>query len=95
METRQEYEDKQENRLREWSGDIDLLRAKAADANAEGRIEYNRMIEHLEHKQRQARMRLEKLKMADEDAWEDLRIDSEETWNDLKTAFEHAMSKFA
>jgi hypothetical protein len=93
MEQRKDYEEKLDSKLREWSSKIDVLIAKADKAAPEAKKEYYKKIEALRKNREIARIRVEKLKSSDDDAWESLRKDSEEMWEEFKNAFEKELSK--
>ena len=93
MDERKAYEEKLDAQLKEWSAQIALLRAKADKAKAEVKVEYYKMIETLQGKQETARMKLEELRTAGDDRWEDYKTDGEETWAEIKAAFQEAVSK--
>jgi hypothetical protein len=48
----------------------------------------------LQHKQDEARTKLQKLKIAGDKAWEDLKIGVEKGWAEVKTAYRGASSRF-
>ena len=91
---RKAYEEKFEAQLKEWSAEIALLNAKADKAAAEAKIEYYKMVESLQGKQDAARTKLQELRTAGDDAWEDLKIGAENVWTEVKTAFQSAASRF-
>ena len=93
-DTRKAYEEKLDAQLEEWSAQIALLRARADKAKAEAKIEYYKSIESLQHKKDDARTRLNELKTAGDEAWEDLKTGAEKAWEEIKTAFHEATSKF-
>ncbi len=62
MDKRKAYEEKLDAQLEEWSAQIALLKARAAKAKAEAKIEYNETIEALQHRQEEARAKLHELK---------------------------------
>ncbi len=62
------YEEKLDAQLEEWNAQIALLKAKAAKARAEAKIEYNKSIEALQHRQDEARIKLHDLQSI-EDLW--------------------------
>ena len=70
------------------------MKAKAAEANADAAIEYNKMIEDLSGKRNRAQTKLDEIGKASEDAWQDLKVGFESAWNDLNVAFKSAMDKF-
>ena len=94
VEKRKAYEEKLDAQLKEWSAQIALLKARAAKAGAEVKIEYNKTIESLQLKQEKARAKLHELKSAGDDAWEDVKKGAEKAWAEVKTAFHSAASKF-
>ena len=91
---RKAYEEKYDAQLKEWSAEIALLKAKADKAKAEAKIEYYKTIETLQAKQDAARMKLQELRTAGDDAWEDLKKGAENVWTEVKTAFQSATSRF-
>lgn len=93
-EKRKAYEERFDAQLKEWSAAIALLNAKADKAKAEAKIEYYKTIETLQGKQDGARKKIEELRAAGDDAWEDLKAGAENVWNEVKTAFNSAASRF-
>jgi hypothetical protein len=91
---RKAYEEKFDAQLKEWSAEIALLNAKADKARARAKIEYYKIIESLQGKQDVARAKLQELKTAGDDAWEDIRTSAENVWADVKSAFQSAASRF-
>jgi hypothetical protein len=91
---RKAYEEKLDAQVREWSAQIDLLKAKADKAKAEVKIEYYKTIEAVQRKQDDATANLQELKIAGDEAWEDLKIGAERAWAEVKTAYHDASSRF-
>ncbi len=91
---RKAYEERCDAQLKEWSAEIALFNAKADKAKAETKIEYFKAIESLQGKQDAARVKLQELRIAGDDAWEDLRAGAENVWIEVKTAFQSATSRF-
>ena len=94
MTAKTAYLRKMEAQLEAWEADISELRARAEQASAELRVEYNEQLEALQKNQRAAREKLDEVEQASDEAWEDLRTGAEATWEDLKTAVERAASRF-
>lgn len=90
---RKAYEEKLEAQLEEWNAQIALLKAKADKAKADARIEYYKNIEALENKQQEAGTRLQAMKAAGDDAWEELKTGAEKTWDEVKAAYHNVVSK--
>ena len=91
---RKVYEEKLEAQLKEWSAQIALLRAKADNAKADAKIEYYKTVDALQHKQNEAKTKLQELKTAGDEAWEDLKAGAEKAWAEVKTAYHDATSRF-
>jgi predicted ATP-binding protein involved in virulence len=91
---RKAYEEKLEAQLKEWSAQIALLRAKADNAKADAKIEYYKTVDALQHKQNEAKAKLQELKTAGDEAWEDLKAGAEKAWAEVKTAYHDATSRF-
>jgi hypothetical protein len=94
LDKRKAYEEKFDAQLEEWSAEIALHNAKADKARAEVKIEYYKMIETLQGKQDSARLKLQQLRTAGDDAWEDLKTGAENVWTEVKNAFQSAATKF-
>lgn len=94
MDSKQAYESKVKAQLDNFNAQIDQMKAKAAEANADAAIEYNKMIDDLTNKRDTAQAKLDEIGKASEDAWEDLKVGFESAWNDLENAFKNAMNKF-
>jgi hypothetical protein len=94
LDKRKAYEDKFDAQLKEWSAEIALLNARADKAKAETKIEYYKMIEALQGKQDSARLKLQQLRTAGDDKWEDLKTGAENVWTEVKSAFQGAATKF-
>ena len=94
MDKRKAYEEKLDAQLDEWKAQIALLKAKADKAKAEVKSDYNNTIDNLQHKQDEARTKLQELKSAGDEAWEDIKTGAEKAWSEVKTAYHEAISRF-
>ena len=88
------YRQKLEARLDQWRADIDKLQAKAREAGADARLEYDKQIGKLRDQQDKARKKLGELDAASGEAWKDLKIGFEKAWDDLGTAVKTATQRF-
>ncbi|MDK2849329.1 MAG: hypothetical protein PWP34_2682 [Desulfuromonadales bacterium] len=95
MESKEAYEKKLQAQLDEWNAEIAKLKAKADKAEAEARIEYHQRIEELRAMQETARSKLDKLKAAGDNAWQDLKEGLDQAWEDLGKAVKAARSRFS
>lgn len=94
MDDKSAYRQKLEARLDQWRAEIDKLQAKAAEASADARIEYEKQVEMLRGKQEEAREKLRELDDASDDAWKDLKGGIKKAWDDLGDAVQKATERF-
>ena len=93
MNEKEAYQQKLEAKLDEWMAEIDKLKAKADQASAEAKVEYDKQVNGLHVKQEAAKEKLNALRQAGDDSWEKLKVDIEQTWSDLSEAVKTASSK--
>jgi len=94
MDKKEEYIQKLDAQLREWSAKIDELNAKAEKAKGDIKTEYTKQLEALEALRESALKKLAEITEASEQAWEELRTGAEKAWHELKTSLDNAMAKF-
>jgi uncharacterized coiled-coil DUF342 family protein len=86
MNMKEVYQKKLQAQLDQWSAEIDKLKAKADNAEADVQIEYYKQIEELRTMQKSANSKLTELKASSDDAWEELKAGMDSAWNSLKSA---------
>ena len=91
---RKAYEEKLDAQLKEWNVQIALLKAKAENAKADAKMDYYKTIEALEHKQDEAKTKLQELKTAGNETWENQKTGVEKVWDAFQTAFHGAAENF-
>ena len=94
MDKKEAYEKKMEAQLDEWNARIDMLKAKAAKAEADSKIELQDNIDELQKKRQEAEDKLQELRNSSSDAWEDLKDGVEKAWSDFGAAVKSATSRF-
>ena len=94
IEKRDAYVQKLKAQLDYWNADIDKLAAKAAQAEAGVKIEYQNQLDDLCAKRDDVRDRLSAVQQAGEGAWENLKEGLENSWEILKMSFNKAKSEF-
>jgi len=92
-ESREAYIKKLETTLREWSAEIDKLKAKAESSEAKIKEEYHKGIGDLRARSEDIKKRIQKLKESGGESWEDLKSGTEKAWQEMKAAIEKATSK--
>jgi len=94
MSMKDAYEQKLQAQLDEWGAEINKLKAKADNAEADAQLEYYKQIEELRSMQESASNKLVELKEAGDDAWEDLKAGIDSAWDSLGNALKSAASRF-
>ena len=94
MSNRDAYVQKMKAKLDEWNAEIAALEAKARGAQADARVEHEKHIAELRAERDQARARLDKLRAAGDDAWDDLAAGMEKAWRSLSDSVKSARSRF-
>jgi len=94
MSNREAYEQKLRAKLDEWQAEIDKLRAKARGAEADARIEREKVADRLEAKREEMRHKLKEMREAGDEAWDDLRDGAERAWKSFSDSFEKARDRF-
>lgn len=94
MSLRDAYRQKMEGKLEEERARLDVLRAKAKQAVADGKIMAYEELVDAEAKLESAKTKLKELGTASEGAFEELKTGVEGAWASLKSAGEKAVEKF-
>lgn len=94
MGMKESYEQKLRAQLNVWDAEIDKLKAKAEQAEADAQLEYYKEIEELRTMQETAHKKLDELKEAGDDAWEDLKAGADDALGSLAGALKSATSRF-
>jgi hypothetical protein len=90
---KQAFQHKLESELRQWEAKLEQLRARAKDAQAGIRAEFELQLEALAARQALAQEKLRELSRHGERTWEDLKEGAEKAWADLREALERAASR--
>jgi chromosome segregation ATPase len=94
MSTREAYRDKLAAQIEEQRAKIDLMKARAKQALADGKIDASQEIDVAEQKLDAAKAKLHELGSASDEAWESLKGGCEEAWSSFKEAWGKAVDKF-
>ncbi len=93
-ESKKAYIEKLESKLKEWTSDIDKLKAKAESSEAKFKDEYHRILDDLHPRIEEGKKRIRSLKDSSSETWDELKFGTESVWHDIKGAIEKASSKF-
>ena len=88
------FQEKLEAQLREWDVTLEEMNAKARDAKAEIRAEFESQLEALAGTRALAQQKLQELRLHGELAWEDLKDSAETIWSELREAIRRSTSLF-
>lgn len=94
MSAKDAYVQKLHAKLDEWSAQIDKMKAKADQAEADSRIEYNKRIVVLQEKRSETKQKIEALRKAGAGAWEDLKSGVQLAVESMEQALDSARSRF-
>ncbi len=94
MSSKEAYQQKMQAELDQLKARIDLMRAKAAEAGADTRIELEKTLSGLDDRREKMEGRLDALKDAGEDAWDDVKKGVADAWDELGQAVDDASSRF-
>jgi hypothetical protein len=94
MGNRDEYVEKLKAQLDLWNAEIGRWEAKARDAQAEGRSEFDRGLKALREQREQAMYQMTLLQSAAGEAWKDLVQGTDEAWARMREAYDKASSHF-
>ena len=94
MGMKETYEQKLQAKLDECDAEIKKLMAKADKVEADAQLEYYKQIAELRSMQEAANEKLAELKVASDDAWEDIKAGLESARDSLGNALESASSRF-
>lgn len=94
-EKKQAYTEKYKAQIAEWEADIDKLKAKAAGASADARIEYEEQLEALKQKTADQRRKLDELQEAGEESVDELSKGFDAAWQELTSTWENIKAKLS
>ncbi len=80
--------------LKAWDAEIKTLKAKALNAKADAKIEYEKQSATLEAKRTEASRKLQEIKASSADAWDSLKDGAEKAFDDMRGAVKSALAKF-
>lgn len=80
-----------EAQMKEWEANVKHLQAKAANLDANNRIEYEKEMNNLKKKLKEAEMHSDKFRKTSSESWHNLGEDMAHAWNDLVTNIDNAI----
>lgn len=93
MGTKEAYKQKIDAELELAHAKLNELKAKAKNATADARLQYEKQVGELEKKIDETKIKLKELTAAGEDAWEHIKHDVEGMWGRVSAAVKDAAAK--
>ena len=94
MSERDAYVAKLKAQLDEWNADVKKWEAKAREAQADVRVEYEKQLEIFRRQRDQAMQQMQKVQSAAGEAWLELVRGADDAWTKAREAFAKASSHF-
>lgn len=94
MSKKQEYVDKLQGQLDGFNAKMNVLQNQASEADSSYQPSHNQTIEELSLKRQVVESKLNQLKNAGEEDWEDLKEGMENAMADFSTAIKGATARF-
>ena len=94
MKTKEAYIQKLHAKIDEWNADIDRLKAKADQVEADSKIEYQKQMQTLKSKRDEIEKKVSEISRSGENAWEDLKAGADLAWEAMSEAIKSATTRF-
>jgi hypothetical protein len=94
MDTREQYIEKLKTQLDQWNAELKKWEAKAHDAQADMRVEYEKQLEEFRRQRDKAAEEMRHVQTAAGNAWLDFMRSADDAWAKTREAFEKAQSHF-
>jgi predicted nucleic acid-binding Zn-ribbon protein len=91
---REEYIDKMERQLKEWSARIDELESRVSATKTDAKMEYKDRIRELKDRRETLSRNLSELRESGGKSWEAMKAGIESVWLDFTDALTAAREKF-
>jgi hypothetical protein len=93
MTSKQAFIQKLEGKLEGWQADMDALKAKMKEADADAKMNLEKRYNDLRIKYKEGENKIKEVANASEDKWESMKSDIDNFWNDMKLSAEKIKSK--
>lgn len=94
MSMKEAYQKKLQAQIEEWNLEIEKLKAKAKEYEADTQIEYESKLTELKTFNDRLKLKALEIENASEDAWEDLKTGAEEAKDAFLEGFNSAKLRF-
>jgi TolA-binding protein len=93
-QTKEEFQQKLDARLKDLDSEIATLREKGRELKDESKVKWDQKMADLEVKREAARAKLGEVTNSSAEAWKDVRKGAQSAWDDLDKALKEASSEF-
>lgn len=93
-QTKDEYQQQLDARLKELDTEIARLRDKSSGLKDKAKADWDRTLPQLQAKRDSAHARLAELRQSSDSAWKDVKKGAQTAWDDLDAAFRDASRHF-
>jgi DNA repair photolyase len=93
-QTKEEFQQKLETRLKELDAEIAKLREKRHDRKDEAKAKWDQSMTELDKKRDAACAKLAEVRDSSAEAWKDVRMGAQSAWDELDKAFRDASREF-
>ena len=94
MSERDQYTQKAKVQIDQWNAEIDKMKARFDEAEADAKIEYRKQLDAMRAQRDEAEVKLKEMRNASNDAWNDMQAGFDKAWDSMSGAFDSAMSRF-
>lgn len=94
MSNKEAYEKKMEAQIEEWEAELSKLKAQSKQHSADAEIEYNNRMKELEAKKEKANAKLDDIKNASAESWEDMKDGMQDIANDFGNTLDDIKANF-
>jgi hypothetical protein len=94
MKSRDKYVAEKKKQLDEWNKVMDTLDARTLASREAGKEKYQAQLAVLHNKMKEGAGKLDAIKSASVDNWENLKSESEKTWNTFHSSLSEFCAKF-
>lgn len=91
---RNEFISRMKDRLDELDKEIDKLKGEAGKFEAQAQKEYENRLHDLREKRREAKRKIDDLRSAGDEKWQQLKDETEHAWKALGNSFNYFKSHF-
>ena len=94
QQSKEEFQNKLDARLKNMDAEIAKLREKGRDLKDEAKVKWDQKLADLEAKRDAARAKLVEVGQSSAEAWKDVQKAAQSAWDELEKAFQDATREF-